>query len=567
MRNDGGLMNSSYDFPATSSRNKKSLGIRGRLFLGFSFITLILIISIISTLVLIKDSQQFSTALIENELPTYNTLISLNNNIFQSQATVRAYLLTKQENFINEWKLSLKEIDAAQKKLDVLSVGWTIKTDLDQWNALRPILSQLRTAQEKVMTAQNKDTALQILKTETQPALNQVLNILIGPLNEFNVRHGGLFETQFQELNGEAKKNQINLYNLTLIEYIILIISVLMCIIITYITFRSIIKPINQFRAHSNRIASGDLRRYLNIEHTDEFGQLGHDLNQMTKSLADITKQISESCHHIMTTISEVKQSASAQSAGATEQAASVNEITASLEEIEKSSTQTKEKAKSLGEAANRTKAKGQSGIEAVEQSLSGMQSVRDKVQDIAQTILELSNKSQQVSEITSAVNTIAQQSKMLALNASIEAAKAGEAGKGFAVVAAEVKNLAEESEQSTVQIQKILEDIRTATEKAVMVTEEGTKGVDKGLLLVENTGEHVKSLGAMIHETLRATQQIEAAIRQESIGIGQITTSMNEINKVTNTFVESVNQTVEAIENLAHIVSNLKKHIDIYKI
>src|SRR6476469_851314 len=118
------------------------------------------------------------------------------------------------------------------------------------------------------------------------------------------------------------------------------------------------------------------------------------------------------------------------------------------------------------------------------------MKSVRDKVQIIAQTILDLSKQTQQIGEITSVVNNIALQSKMLALNASIEAAKAGEAGKGFAVVASEVKNLAEQSEQSTTQVQKILEDIRHGTEKAVIVTEEGSKGVAEGTTIVKQMGE-----------------------------------------------------------------------------
>src|SRR6476469_7503410 len=138
------------------------------------------------------------------------------------------------------------------------------------------------------------------------------------------------------------------------------------------------------------------------------------------------------------------------------------------------------------------------------------MKSVRDKVQIIAQTILDLSKQTQQIGEITSVVNNLAQQSKMLALNASIEAAKAGEAGKGFAVVATEVKNLAEQSEHSTAQVQKILEDIRHATEKAVMVTEEGTKGVDYGTQLIEQTGDIIRNLNDVISETTIASEQIE---------------------------------------------------------
>jgi len=268
----------------------------------------------------------------------------------------------------------------------------------------------------------------------------------------------------------------------------------------------------------------------------------------------------------MVSTLEEARHAANVQSTGAAEQAASINEITSSLGEIEKSSTQTIEKAKALGEVAELTRTKGQLGLDAVEQSITGMKNVREKVQTIAKTILELSNQIQQVGEITAAVNTIAQQSKMLALNASIEAAKAGEAGKGFAVVATEVKNLAEQSEHSTVQVQKILEDIRHATEKSVMATEEGIKGVDHGTNLVEETGKVVKNLTDVIHEASLASQQIEAAIRQEGIGIEQITSGMNEINKVTHSYVESVKQTTEAINSLVNNIDGLKKYIDTYK-
>lgn len=331
--------------------------------------------------------------------------------------------------------------------------------------------------------------------------------------------------------------------------------------------FDNIVKTANIFSKHSSRVSAGDLTQRITIDGTDEMSQLGNDLNTMTDGLATITKKITEACQNMVTTIQEVKHSVDVQSSGATEQASSITQITASVEEIEKSSSQTIEKAKALGEVADRTRAKGKLGLEAVEQSVLGMKTVRDKVQAIAQTILDLSNQTQQIGEITAAVTTLAQQSKMLALNASIEAAKAGEAGKGFAVVASEVKSLAEQSEQSTTQVQKILEDIRRATERAVMATEEGTKGVDSGTTLVEQTGEIVNSLSDVIHETTIASQQIEAAIRQEGIGIEQITAGMNEINQVTASFVDNVKQTNEAIDNLAVIAKSLKEYVDIYQL
>lgn len=334
--------------------------------------------------------------------------------------------------------------------------------------------------------------------------------------------------------------------------------------------FDSIVKSASEFSKQTSRVAAGDLTKRLSIN-TDDNNQimvaLGNDLNQMTDNLSTISSEITKACINMVSTLDEVRHSVDTQSSGATEQASSINEITASISEIEKSAAQTMDKAKSLGEVATKTRDKGQKGLEAVEQSIIGMKSVRDKVETIAETILDLSKQTQQVGEITIVVNNLAQQSKMLALNASIEAAKAGESGKGFAVVANEVKNLAEQSEQSTVQVQKILEDIKMATEKAVMVTEEGTKGVDTGMNLIEQTGSAIRSLNDVIYETTIATQQIEAAIRQEASGIEQINAGMNEINQVTASFVESVRETTEAMNNLSKIAQSLKVSIDTYKV
>lgn len=327
-------------------------------------------------------------------------------------------------------------------------------------------------------------------------------------------------------------------------------------------------KTANVFSKQTSLLASGDLRQRLDVAKDETvLADLGKDLNAMTEGFSNITKQITELGSNMVTTLEEVKSAANLQSTGVTEQAASINEITASIEEIDKSSKQTMEKARSLGEVAKQTREKGSLGIQSVEQSMMGMKSVREKVQAIAQTILDLSNLTQQVGEITAVVNTLAQQSKMLALNASIEAAKAGEAGKGFAVVAIEVKNLAEQSEQSTAQVQKILEDIRHGAEKAVMVTEAGTKEVDQGSKLIEKASEVVHDLNNMIQEAAVASQQIEASIRQEGISIEQITAGMGEINQVTTTFVSSVKETMTSINYLSDIAKNLKESISVYKL
>ncbi|WP_392536699.1 methyl-accepting chemotaxis protein [Legionella sp. 227] len=331
--------------------------------------------------------------------------------------------------------------------------------------------------------------------------------------------------------------------------------------------FEKLVSSSKKFRLHSSKVAAGDLRERLEIDKEDILQDLGKDLNSMTDGLASITKKISKVSNDIVTMVGTVLTSANEQAEGITSQASAINEISASLEEIDKSSKQTMAKAQTLREVAKNTYEQGKLGTESVEQSIQGIKASEEKMKLIAQTILDLSNHTQQIGDITSVVNTLAQQSKMLALNASIEASKAGEAGKGFAAVATEVRNLAEQSEQSTVQVQKILEDIRRTTEKAVAVTEEGTKTLDSGSTRIKKAGEVIQTLSKMIHEASISSQHIEITIRQEAVGIEQIVESMNEINRTTSTFSSGIKEMMAFIHNLDDIAKHLKADVNLYKV
>ncbi len=561
-------MNLTNDMTDIKNKNTRStLTIRSRLWIGFAAVIATLFVMVGISLNIINSTKTTIDQALTIDLPSYDTLYALTSDLYKSHTLIHKWILTGNDKYKNDVNVLNESIATLQKTIDALSAKWKNADAINQWQEIKVSLTQFKTLQEKILGG----TYLEAGKNQTQltdfDTITDKILLLLNGSASYEEKIVGITDIKYQQLETSSTQIIKNMDTIQLTEYILSLVAIIISILVAYFTIRSILRHINVFRQHSSRIAAGDLRQHIMLESNDEIGQLGNDLNTMTDSLLAVTKVITQSCHNMVSTLEEVKQAVNMQSTGATEQASSINQITASLEEIEKSSSQTMDKAKELGAVAERTREKGQLGLEAVEQSILGMKSVRDKVQLIAQTILDLSNQTQQVGEITGVVNTLAQQSKMLALNASIEAAKAGEAGKGFAVVAVEVKNLAEQSEQSTLQVQKILEDIRRATEKAVMVTEEGTKGVDHGTGLVEQTGEIVRSLSDVINDATIASQQIEAAVRQEGSGIEQITAGMNEINQVTASFVSSVKQTTEAINNLATIAQNLKDQVDTYKI
>lgn len=315
------------------------------------------------------------------------------------------------------------------------------------------------------------------------------------------------------------------------------------------------------------KIAKGDLRETIEVKGDDDLSKLAGHINEMTKGLKNIANQIITCSSDIGVGLNELENTASTQASAATEQATSVTEISSIVEEIKTTSKQTLEKAGKLGETADRTAKEGEKGKDAIKKMSEAMKGLQNKIEEVAKTILNLSDKTQQIGEITEAVADIAKQSKMLALNASIEAAKAGESGKGFAVVASEVKELADKSQSSTERVQKILQDIRQTADKAVMVTEDGTKSVEDNLNQVLMCGDIMNALGEVIENSSIASQQIVSAIKEESAGIDQVVLSVREIDKSTSQFSRSTEETKNAVISLSKVSDTLKDSASIYKI
>jgi methyl-accepting chemotaxis protein len=188
-------------------------------------------------------------------------------------------------------------------------------------------------------------------------------------------------------------------------------------------------------------------------------------------------------------------------------------------------------------------------------------------VEGIAENILGLSEQTQQIGMIIATVSDIAAQSNMLALNASVEAARAGEQGKGFAVVAMEVRSLAEQSRQATTQVEAILSDIQKATNLTVMATEEGSKGVEQGVVLSGQTGEMIKELGGVIAQSAGAAAQMVAGGQQQSSGIEQIALSMSNINQATVQSLASTRQAEKAAQDLNELARNLNEIVEQYQV
>jgi methyl-accepting chemotaxis protein len=329
----------------------------------------------------------------------------------------------------------------------------------------------------------------------------------------------------------------------------------------------SLTSSINRFQSALQRIADGDLRQTIEVDDSDPLADVGRSINQVTVRLADLARETTTMVQSLATSVEQVQRVVTSQTVGATEQASAIAETSSTLEQMRATSDQTLQRARQLGETGHRIQTEGNHGLTTIGEVARGMEEIRDAMGGIAQTILSLSEQTQQIGDITNVVSNLAQQSKMLALNASIEAARAGEAGRGFSVVAAEVRDLADQSHEATAQVQRILQDIRHATDRAVMATESGTRGANSGLALVNTAGTVMQSLMAAIEESSISSQQIVAAVQQEAQAISQAATAVSEINEVTAQFVNTSEETRTAAEDLGRLGEGLRNLVRVYQL
>ncbi|MEO0562023.1 MAG: methyl-accepting chemotaxis protein [Chloroflexota bacterium] len=320
-------------------------------------------------------------------------------------------------------------------------------------------------------------------------------------------------------------------------------------------SFRQIERTLIAYADRLEQAAAGDFRVRVEPPAARGEGRLLIELGGSINRLLDRTQnlvgemrvaqsKLNEDAHAILSATERQILSANEQDAVVTETTATVNEVRATV-------TETAERASGVAETAQTSVQISRRGDEAVAATISGMDVIRRRVEDIADNILVLSEHTQQIGEIIATVNNLADQSRMLALNASVEAARAGEEGKGFAVVAMEVRNLADQNRDATVQVREILGEIQRATNSAVMVTEEGSKGVDEGQTLVNRAGESIRELAQAIEEASFAAMQIAASTRQQTIGVDQLTGAMRTIKHATAEALTSTMQVESSAKRL----------------
>jgi methyl-accepting chemotaxis protein len=321
------------------------------------------------------------------------------------------------------------------------------------------------------------------------------------------------------------------------------------------------------YSAFISRVAAGDLSSRVAVEGDAELQRIGQDLNSMVASLHALMSQVQQANSSIAAAAAEILAATTQQAAAAAEQSAAITQTSTTIEEVKAIALQTAQQSQQVAHESQTALDVARQGTQAVEDTVASMTQIRDRVANIAQTILSLAEQTQAISAITNTVTDLADQSNLLALNAAIEAARAGEQGKSFAVVAQHVRELAERSKAATSQVSEILRDIQQATNAAVLVTEDGSKGVDSGAQLAGQAGQVIHRIAREVEHGAQANVQMAAAAQQQTVGMEQIGQAMGSIQQATTQALASTRQAERAAQDLYALAQSLQQAVAIYRL
>ncbi|HZG83718.1 methyl-accepting chemotaxis protein [Paenibacillus sp.] len=326
---------------------------------------------------------------------------------------------------------------------------------------------------------------------------------------------------------------------------------------------RSILQPLRSIGVGSRHISEGDLTQQIAVESSDELGQLGRNFNEMASSLRSIIHQINDNVHQLAASAEQMSASSEQSSSAAEQVTEAIQGVAAGSDRQAQRIVETKDElsgmaeqlrlmsvnASDVSDAAARTKDTAESGNESIQTAVAKMSSIGGRVGQLAQDVNGLGERSNEIEQIVSVISGIASQTNLLALNASIEAARAGEHGSGFAVVAAEIRKLAEQSDESAKRISELVRSIGRDTRSAVATMEFVSGEVAEGVGVVDSAGRAFEEIVEAIDAVARQIEQVSSASQRTAAGAAAILGAMEEVSAISAQSSGSIQQVVASTE------------------
>ncbi|QQQ52308.1 methyl-accepting chemotaxis protein [Pseudomonas syringae] len=366
-----------------------------------------------------------------------------------------------------------------------------------------------------------------------------------------------------QQVISAKKEQETAVVQLLSVALVVLLVGIFAAFLIT----RQITVPLNSTVIAARRIADGDLTQDTSTTRQDELGLLQNTMQHMTVSLRGLIGGIGNGVTQIATAAEQLSAVSEQTSAGVTLQKNEVDQVATAMNEMASTVQEVARNTEDASQAAKQASERAAHGSSVVQHATREIGQLAGEVQQLGQAMQRLTEDSGKIGSVIDVIKAVAEQTNLLALNAAIEAARAGEQGRGFAVVADEVRSLAQRTQNSTTEIEALIQALQKGTGAASGLMDASLQRTEGTVVLARQAEQALVEINQSIGTIEQMSQQISAAAEQQSAVTEEINRSVLSVRDIADQSASATEQSAASTVELARLGSDLQAMVARFKI
>jgi methyl-accepting chemotaxis protein len=526
-----------------------NIGLRSAL--AFGIIGILMLVLGVLSLVQLSGLNAQITQIADQRVPSLNAVENINKEFLRIRlhtlGLIHAVNGEQQQEYRSRLANARQQLDEQKARYDELASLPEARELTERFLGLEA--RYWETQRQALDLAASGDTwrATVVSRDELGPLADQMTAVL-RELNE-------LQQQRIRDTNDETDRT----YALSRSAIIILMLLALGGMAaLAWLLTRSIVQPISDAVKVAEVIAAGDLTRPVKVSGKDEPARLLAALGRMQRSLQDTVKLISDSSHQLASTSEELSSVTEDSTRGLHQQsqeleqaATAVTEMTTAIEEVARNAATTSQESELADERA-------QFGRERVGQTVTSIEGLAGEIGETMQEIETLATRVNDITTVLDVIRAIADQTNLLALNAAIEAARAGESGRGFAVVADEVRALAHRTQESTKEIEQMIQAVQRGSQEAVAAMQSSNSRTGDTLKIAREAGDALVQIATSISQINDRNVAIASAAEEQAQVAREVDGNLVNIRDLSVQTSAGANQTSASSQELARLAGEL---------